>query len=130
MPIYRKNKFSDEVYAVVEKEFNSQAQDLKLLVIQQAEKSIKEDMGGLTGSIKLEPIETSKWGFRVLVDVPYASYVNDGRREVRPKNKNFLSNYNTSFQKGHSLFVGGYASAFEGHHFMENAIRIFEATHK
>lgn len=130
MPTYRKNRFSEEVYAVVEKEFNSQAQDLKLLVIQQAQKSIKEDMGGLTNSITLEPIETSKWGFRVSVNVPYASYVNDGRREVKPKNANFLSNYNTSFQSGHSLFVGKYASAFEGHHFMENAIRIFNATHK
>lgn len=108
-----------------------------------AKESIKEDMGGLTNSIHTIKREVNYKGGAVVVDVPYAKYVNDGRGAIVPKEKEVLSNMNTTSkqgkgnwntstkfgqriwnsQGGHSPFVAKYAGPFKGYHFIEEAIK-------
>lgn len=101
-----------------------------------AKAKIQEDRGGLIPSIhrNFRPSGSPYSGGSVSIDAPYAKFVNDGRGPVEVKNKKSLSNFNGRPEpfRGHSPFgYGGkahpfivtHADAFEGHHFVEEAMQ-------
>lgn len=125
---YRGKSIKGEVLLMLEKKFKDDCNTLENMIRDQYISDIKEDMGGLTSSIHQLPIDNpnAPWsGGRIIVDVPYAKYVEDGRGPIRPKRKKVLSNQQTSALWGHSPFIASEAGPFEGHHSMRKAIEKF-----
>lgn len=109
-----------DVRMIYEKRFDTILSDAENIVRSCAKSKIVEDKGGLTGSISSKK-ETYNKGY-VLINTPYAVFVNYGRGKIRPKNKRMLSNEKTSAQRGHKSFFAPYADSFKGYNFVKKAI--------
>lgn len=119
--------YTDIVEARIKTISQKNADLLEAMIRAEYKKDIKEDQGGLVNSIVQVPLGRVRGFFekRILVDKPYAQYVENGRGPIYPVNAKVLSNRNTSEVFGHSPFIAKYAGPFEGYHSMQHAVEKF-----